>query len=159
MPQLLANKYLRYRKEPKFERNYVDSFIHYKNKHKVHQDDYINICKTFFHNLLDSMIDTGFFYKLPFHFGYIGLLKGKGSKSYVDLGHLTKTGEIKLHKNRHTDGYYARFAWMKERNQLSPKNFKYFKFFPSKSIKIHLSKRLREDPFLIDDYFGRYEIK
>ncbi len=83
---------------------------------------YREYCKYMFaFNLyvMNYLIYTGHTFNLPFFLGSLVVIRRKprGCKRIVDFGFLKKTGIKKFHKNMHSEGYYARFAWVKKRRR------------------------------------------
>jgi hypothetical protein len=75
----------------------------------VELEDFIQISSTFLANVVDFMKETGYYVKLPNNFGTIGIKKVKTFNAVFDYDYYHRTGEKVYHKNKHSEGYVARF--------------------------------------------------
>ena len=90
----------------------VDFYEQYPNK-KVDWATYRQVLKTFNFVLMKTLIETGDIYKLPKRLGTLSIRKFKGGGNRFKMSHYKATGEKIFFKNKHSDGYYARFHWEK----------------------------------------------
>lgn len=90
------------------------------------------------------LIEQGYTSKNKNGLGDFFIAKIKGSKKkYMDYQHWKKTGEVRLLENLHTDGYFARFYWIKgTTNKLSKQ---LYTFTPTRPNARALAKFIKEN--------------
>lgn len=116
------------------------------------------ICETFNKYLMDSIIDDGYFFKVPYRIGIIRIKKHK-----VNLDHLKKdyglynqsNGIYKNgHLNDHTGNMYVKYYWSKFYTDNMVKNKTYYSFIPTRTNKRRLASLLKENGMAqINKYF------
>lgn len=90
----------------------------------------------------DLIIDKG----LEFHFGLLGVMRIAKIKTHykkprIDYNHFNKTGQIIPHMNFHSDGYIAKFFWVRS---CRVTNDKYYSFVPCNTIGKRIGKIMKE---------------
>ena len=131
-----------------------DAFVNYDNKHNITWKEFILICKTFNHIIMKAVIETGKQYKLPKALGTIAIIKKRSSRlSYIDFNHFNKTGEVVRHKNKHSEGYYAKFYWDKSAPHCRVSNKMRIKYVPVRFYKRTLARAIIDNN-TISKYFG-----
>tara|TARA_R110000851_G_scaffold236923_3_gene389600 strand:+ start:2333 stop:2779 length:447 start_codon:yes stop_codon:yes gene_type:complete len=132
-----------------------DAFLNYENPHKLTKKEFKEICETFNHCLMEAVINTGYIYKLPRKLGTVSIIKEKARKQgYIDFAHFNKTGEVIRHKNRHSDGYFAKFFWAKSSPYCLVANKMFYKFKPLRFYKRKLARSIIDNN-TITKYFWR----
>lgn len=97
------------------------SFWHLPNSPTKDKDKYTKVCETFNTLLMNAVIETGKFFKLPGRLGYIGIYKRSSKRKNlpIDFTRIWKAQEentelvITPFKNKHSERYYARVTWIK----------------------------------------------
>ena len=129
----------------KKSKNLHDIYIESALKDKISKYDFMLICETFTHLLAKSMIEGGIVYRLPHRLGSLGINKTKTAKKfYIDFKHYNATGEKIPLKNKHSQGYYARFRWKKAAPYAIFPYKKMFTFKPTRANKRYLAKCIKE---------------
>jgi hypothetical protein len=77
--------------------------------------EYLNVLDTFLANVMDFIKETGYYVKLPNNLGTIGIKKVKTFNAVFDYDYYHRTGEKVYHKNKHSQGYVARFEWNQQK--------------------------------------------
>jgi len=110
----------------------------------VEQMEYININKDFYTLLSLYLIETGQVYKFPGGLGELKIRKRKPpmDQQKIDYKRSKEAGKELHFMNMHSNGYYARFKWYKNRISLAQKNT--FKFVPVRWAKRSLAKAIKE---------------
>lgn len=108
------------------------------------KQEFIDINKEFFLLLTLYLIETGDEYKFPGGLGTIKIRKRKArmDQQFIDFNKSRELGKVVHHANYHSNGYYARFKWYK--NKITLANKKAFKFNPVRWAKRHLAKTIKE---------------
>lgn len=114
------------------------------DRYHADQMEYININKDFYTLLSLYLIETGQVYKFPGGLGELKIRKRKPpmSEQKIDYRRTKELGKEMHFMNMHSNGYYARFKWYKNRISLRYKNV--FKFVPVRWAKRSLAKAIKE---------------
>lgn len=80
----------------------------YENKYQLTKSEYKLILKTFNHMLMRYMIETGTAISFPKLLGVLKINKRQAGEAY-DYSYYMKTGKLRIHKNKHSAGYYAKW--------------------------------------------------
>ena len=129
-------------------KNFYDE--HYKGN--VDWETYRYVIKTFNYLLMKTLIETGDTYKFPKRLGNISIKKHKGGGRFFANNHYTRTGEKKFFKNKHSDGYYARFHWEKNDSTMLLSSSTFWKFVPLRYHKRTLAQHIFNNS--IHKYYG-----
>lgn len=90
---------------------------------------------------------------LPHGIGIFRMYKYKYNNSKrIDYAHLTKTGEIKYHKNNHTNGHIPLFKWHRGIGQSTMPHKWLWATRMIKSFRKLVSSKIFEDPTLLATY-------
>jgi len=102
------------------------------------------IIKSFNFLSIKFIVDTGYALILPKRVGRFIVVKRKsGKKKYVDLNFFQKTGIKRYHSNKHSEGYYARFKWLKRSPYSLVNNRSIYKFTPFKVARSYLANCIK----------------
>lgn len=139
-----------------------DSYNYYlegykpSSKYHIQWDLYKLIISEFNKRMMDKIIEEGYFFKLPFRLGVIRLRKRKTNLNVLkpDFALYRKTGGkvIASHLNEHTDGYYVRFYWNKNKGVIV-KNKTLYSFIVSRQNSRRTAKYIKENPEQMEKYF------
>lgn len=128
------------------------------SKYNIDYKLFRKICEEFNKSISSLIIDSGYFFKIPYRLGTIRIKKGKvnvTSKSLkMDFGLLNSSdGKYKnKHLNEHSGGYYVRFHWNKL--DMIIKNKSLYSFIPTRFNKRALASIVKQDGvFQINKYF------
>lgn len=93
----------------------TDLYEAYPNRYNLTAKVFRAIVETFNKLFIDAIIKTGYAFKLPSNLGIFGVKKYK-SKFKLPMWDVYATDDIKVnYKNRHSEGWQARFFWDKRR--------------------------------------------
>lgn len=132
-----------------------DLWDDYPHKDKITKSKFKKIIQTANYLTVKQAIYTGEGYVLPKRCGIFSVRKGKtkaSRKKYIDFNHFRKTGEKIYHRNKHSEGWFAKFQWTLAYPLSVIKNHQFYKFKPSKVHKSNLAKAIREDNTIIKYY-------
>lgn len=114
------------------QRDVYNDYI--KQHDEITYEEYKKIIMQFNKYFMNFVIYTGLVVLLPYFLGTFSVIR-KESKGYkIDFGHFTKTGEKRMHKNKHSEKYYARFYWNKSSKRYHNKWFKDLFLFKSNRL-------------------------
>lgn len=97
----------------------------------IPQVTYRNLMKDFFKLLAIEIIRSAYFFRIPYHLGLIRIRKFKtkvGSPGSINWKETRRLGKHVYHTNKHTDGYYFRWRWMKSSIHAAFRNSNYYHF-------------------------------
>lgn len=119
----------------------------YENKYELTRAEYRLILKTFNHMLMRYMIETGNAIRFPKLLGLLKINKRKAGEAF-DYKYYMETGKIRIHKNKHSAGYYAKWYW----DQSSPRtNYPFQGLWKFKATRDHnrfLAKQIKEHNYI-----------
>jgi len=138
------HKLLKTRNRPKFKLTAKDLYELYPRKEEISYEDFVQICKTFNHLFMRSIIETGNIYRVPQRLGRLSVRKRKGKYKRMDVIHYYRTGEKVYHANRHSEGYYARFDWEKDHPYMMLTKKSFYKLNITRFHKRYLSSGIKE---------------
>jgi hypothetical protein len=144
-------------RRPKYSLTAIDIYELYPNKDKVDWKTYNKIIRTFNHLLVMHAIETGEIIKLPLRTGTFGVVKSKTNHKAFNLFHYLRTGEKTYYKNRHSEGYHAKFLWSKKNPYCLLTHKVLYKLSMTRYHKRYLSKKIMEENY-ISKYFENEEI-
>lgn len=124
----------------------LDAWEAYDNPYEVDKPTYMLSARTVNELIMRSIIEAGVFYKLPQGMGTLGIIRRRTEtdKRLPDFNHYMKTGEKRPFRNKHSEGFYARFMWHK--NLRTMKNEKsIFKFEPSRTHRALLAQQIKQN--------------
>jgi len=121
-----------------------EAYNYFPRKNELTRPEYTEILKTFNQLLFQSMADTGYIYKLPQRLGTISVRKRPTTGRAFSWPHYHKTGEKKYFKNKHSDGFYARYHWDKSKPYMLLRNSGIIKFVPTRNWKRYLATNIIE---------------
>lgn len=130
---------------PEYKRRYstkIQGRLVWKKGMELTKKQFCDISNAYFMKLNDRLLE-GHNVKVPHDIGYFCVLKKKCqfAKRKVDYGHLKATGKIVYHTNIHSNGWYARFTW--RRNKVL-KNGKFYDFRPVRTTSRRLAQIMQE---------------
>jgi len=98
---------------------------------------------TEFNKRLSQTILEGTVIELPVGMGKLRIKKSKFNPNYLryDYGEYNKTGKKLYHLNEHSDGFRAKWHWIKERMNISGQTA--YSFVPVWTNKRNLSKEMK----------------
>lgn len=133
----------------------IYDFYHtYPLKDKIDKSTYININKEFFEELFKKIVIERKRFTLPLNLGLHRIKKRKITskvKPRLDFNKTKLLGVKVYHTNKHTNGYYFRWFWDKERAKFKNKSF--YTFELTKKNTLALAKeiiRCAKDPYVRD---------
>jgi|DEB0MinimDraft_10_1074344.scaffolds.fasta_scaffold68063_2 hypothetical protein len=118
--------------------------------HYVDYKDYRKIVEVVLSLFVKYMVTTGNRISLPHGLGYLYIRKGKDydkAHKKVDFNMTKKLGKVIYHNNRHSNGFYGKFRWDKNKHYI--KNKQLFKFVPCRWAKRYLSKEIKENNTIV----------
>lgn len=130
-----------------------------EDKYKCSYSTYKKITNCFFKKLSNKLLYNGEAYIFPKKLGVIRLVKSKPKftkKKQVDFHRTKMLGYTVYFDNIHTDGYIARFQWIKEHPIGIFTNKRLWTFKPTRTNKRLLAKLIKEQGF-IDNYIEDYD--
>lgn len=117
-------------------------------KYELEYKIFRSICETFNKYIMDSIIDEGYFFKLPYRIGIMRIKKHKVNLDNLkkDYGLYNKSdGKFKNgHLNEHTNNQYVRFYWSKFYTDNMVKNKTYYSFIATRTNKRRLAALLKD---------------
>lgn len=115
-----------------------------KSKYNVEYKLYRELCETFNKLLVKSIVEENFFFDLPYRLGTIRIRKRKINLKNLkpDFGLFNKTGLKNKHLNSHTNDYYCRWYWNK--NKMIVVNKTAYSFIPTRENKRYLARMCKE---------------
>lgn len=123
---------------------------YYNNKYNLSYEQFSKILETFGGMLLESIIETGFDFKLPHRFGYLGIRKFFSKRpNIIDWQHYKHTGEKIKIKNTHSEGYSAKFVWTHGGYYSQIKYKGLYLFKPNRTYARLLAKRIKENNYIV----------
>lgn len=121
------------------------TFKEYENKNKISKEEYKLIIKTFFYILAQEMMRTGKIYSLPKSIGTIGIFKFKNKHKILDYKYYRQTGERRVIKNMHSEGFAAKIHWLQHSLRRVEPTACAFKLVPARSYSRELAKYIKEE--------------
>lgn len=107
-------------------------------------EEYKIIITQFNHYLMNYLIHTGNTVALPFFLGTFFVVRGKTKGAKIDFDYYRKTGIKKIHKNKHSEGDYAKLVWNKSSKRYHNKWFKYlFTFKSNRNIRADIANAIK----------------
>jgi hypothetical protein len=102
---------------------------------------YRKICNEFNEMLIKEALE-GNKVVLPYSLGYLAVFKFKTpyEKAKIDFNETKKEGKTIYHFNHHSDGWYAKWSWLKRRHKYAPLEPIFYSFTPVKALRKRLSK-------------------
>lgn len=124
----------------------------WEDKKSLSRTEFREIAVTFNHLLARYLIETGEEVRLPNKLGRLRILKRQPDakkESPIDFTTYLKTGKIKKHNNKHSNGYYAKYDW----DYCWPVamfNFQgMWRFEATRSHKRYLAKMIKEHNYIM----------
>jgi hypothetical protein len=124
----------------------VDSYNDYIKENpriNIYKKDYKNICIRFNELLCDKIIRNAEEVNLPGRLGTFRIKKVKGSGSKIDWAATKKYNKKIYHLNLHTDEYYFRWHWSKQKALFTNKSV--YSFTPLRKHKRKLASLLKDN--------------
>lgn len=137
---------------PKYLWNHVNLYDTYEQNHTLSRNEFRMILKTFSNLWLQSMVEEGKVYNMPFNLGYLGVFTFPNSKSF-DYQHFKDTGEKQWHANLHTGSLSAQMRHRK--SKLAKPTSNVYKFRLARDPARNLAKLINNNNY-ITKYF-QYE--
>lgn len=130
----------------------TEFFESYPTNSQVDYQLYHLVLSTFNKLFVDALMETGYEFALPGRIGTLSIRKRKGGR-LLDFGHYQKTGEKITQKNKHSQGYYARFIWdTRTRYTALPVYKTMFEFKAARANNRTLAKLIKDKNY-INKYF------
>lgn len=109
------------------------------------KNEFVDINKMFLFLLTSYLIESGESYKFPGGLGNIKIRKRKArmDQQFIDFKKTRSIGKVVHFQNLHSNGFYARFKWYKNKVSLTNKNA--FKFNPVRAAKRNLAKAIKQN--------------
>ena len=121
--------------------------IRLDSKYNIDWNQYKEIISSFNKEVMRAMIEDGFIFKLPYRMGILRIRKRENNLDKLKPDWSTynvSNQEIKnKYLNSHTDNYYVRFYWAKNKEAII-RNKTLYAFIPTRDNKRYLSKNLKE---------------
>ena len=90
------------------------------------------------------LINTGNRVLLPFFLGTLQVIRKETKGSKIDFDYFKKTGEKRVHKNKHSEKYYAKIFWNRSSKRYHNKWYRQlFLFRPNRLIRADLAKAIK----------------
>lgn len=94
--------------------------------------------------LMHYLINTGNRVLLPFFLGTLQVIRKETKGSKIDFDYFKKTGEKRVHKNKHSEKYYAKIFWNRSSKRYHNKWYRQlFLFRPNRLIRADLAKAIK----------------
>lgn len=106
--------------------------------------EYKEMISTFNHYFMKYLIHTGNIVKLPFFLGNMGIMRKLCRGSRIDFDYYRKTGIKKMHKNKHSEGYYGELYWDKNSKRYHNRWLKHlFLFKSNRNIRADIASGIK----------------
>lgn len=129
-------------------------FLHnlYKEK-KVNHKKFKDIVNVYFALLTEAMIQTGYFYKLPYRLGELGIVKYKvKGKKLLNFSVFHNTGEYVTSKMDFGNGFVAKPFWVKTKDRANSYALNTIDINSSRHLQRDLHSQVKKNPKLLDYY-------
>jgi hypothetical protein len=129
-------------------KDYIKNFNKEGDPYNITCIEYRNICKIYFKKVINSIIDKGIKYKLPYRLGMMYIRKRKHQrkselfKKKIDFQKTIEFGKTIYYLNEHSSGYTYSFKWSKITALF--KNKGRYRFVPSRENKRRLASKIKE---------------
>lgn len=105
---------------------------------------YKSICTDFNKLLIESLVEDGKSFQVPYRLGILRIRKRKIDLNNLrpNFGLFNKTGIKTVHLNEHSGGFYGKYHWNKTSSIV--KNKTIYSFIPTRANLRYLSKVIKE---------------
>lgn len=135
-------------------RNYIPKEeVVYGHKYSIDLQTYKNIIEEGYKMMIEDYLLQGNKFRLPHGLGYFEIVKYKPSnwrKTGIDWKTSNEVGQRVYYNLSHSEGYRWCLKWVKDIKSFSGQS--YWRFVPSRSVKLKISNAILNDIRLIDKF-------
>lgn len=125
----------------------------------ITQSQYTSVCREFNEEIMERILKDDFKFCLPYGMGMIAIKRNNKFNANPNRHQEIDFGRIKevfvFHENEHTNGYFYKFLWRRNRTVFNYKDV--YKFVAHKKHKRNLAKILK-DPNRTIEYIDTNDI-